>query len=62
MTALEFDGDGGFLMAVGSSSGKVRYHSSQLIKKLHSVKKKKSVIVVNLPLCSFLLQKKNLIS
>ena len=54
-------------MAVGSSSGKVRYHSSQLIKKIAFCKKKKSVIVVNLPLCSFLLKKiknknKNLIS
>ena len=57
MTALEFDGDGGFLMAVGSSSGKVRYHSSQLIKKIAFCIKKKSVIVVNLPFCSFLLKK-----
>ena len=56
---MEFDGDGGFLMAVGSSSGKVRYHSSQLIKKIaFYIKKKKSVIVVNLPLCSFLVKKK----
>ena len=59
MTALEFDGDGGFLMAVGISSGKVRYHSSQLIKKIaFYIKKKKSVIVVNLPFYSFLLKKK----
>ena len=57
MTALEFDGDWGFLMAVGSSSGKVRYHSSQLIKKIALCIKKKSVIVVNLPFCSFLLKK-----
>ena len=64
MTALEFDGDGGFLMAVGSSLGKVRYHSSQLIKKIAlCIKKKKSVIVVKLPFYSFLLKKKkNLIS
>ena len=59
MTALEFDGNGGFLMAVGSSSRKVRYHSSKLIKKIaFCIKKKKYVIVVNLPFCSFLLKKK----
>ena len=55
MTALEFDGDGGFLMAIGR---KVRYHSSQLIKKIAFCIKKKFVIVVNLPFCSFLLKKK----
>ena len=43
---MEFDGDGGFLMAVGSSLAKVRYHSSQLIKKIAFCKKKKKSLLL----------------
>ena len=46
MIALEFDGDGGFLMAVGSSLGNVRYHSSQLIKKIAFCEKKKKSLLL----------------